>query len=77
LRPRVTSCRSWLKPVTAEVEETLVGPIAARQEENKQQERAVDTWAVEEVGAEEEEEDKGWRGVGRDEEEWQPAATKS
>lgn len=62
-----------LEPVAAEVEEAAVGPVARGQEEDEQQDRAVDAGPVEEVGADEEEEDEGRRGVGRDEEEGQPA----
>ena len=62
-----------LEPVAAEVEEAPVGPVAAREEEDEQQERAVDARPVEEVCAHEEEEDEGRRGVGRDEEEGEPA----
>jgi hypothetical protein len=64
--------RPGLEPVAAEVEEAAVGPVARGQEEDQQQEAAVDAGAVEEVGADEEEEYEGRRGVGRDEEEGQP-----
>jgi hypothetical protein len=62
-----------LKPVAAEVEEAVVGPVARRGEQDQQQERAVHARPVEEVGAEEEEEDEDGRGVGGDEEQRQPA----
>lgn len=63
-----------LEPVAAEVEEAPIGPVARGHEQDQQQEGAVDAGPVEEVGAHEEEEDEGRRGVGRDEEEGQPAA---
>lgn len=62
-----------MEPVTREVEEAPVGPVTGREEEDKQEERAVDAWPVEEVGADEEQEDEGRRGIGRDEEEGKPA----
>lgn len=65
--------RSRLEPVTPEIEEALVGPVAGGQEEDEEEDGAVDAGAVEEVGADEEEEDEGWGGVGGDEEEGEPA----
>ena len=66
--------RSRLEPVTAKVEEALVGPVARSQEEDQEKDGAVDAGSVEEVGADEEEEDEGGRGVGGNEEEGEPAA---
>jgi hypothetical protein len=63
------------EPVPAKVEEAAVGPVARRQEEYEEQERAVGAWSAVEVGAEEEEEDEGGRCVGRDKEEREPTAT--
>jgi hypothetical protein len=60
---------SRLEPVAAEVEEAVVGPVAGRSKEDQEQEGAVDARSVEEVGADEEEEDEYGRGVGGDEEE--------
>lgn len=65
--------RAGLEPVAAEVEEASVGPVTRGEEEDEKQEAAVDAGSVEEVGADEEEEDEGGRGVGRDEEEREPA----
>lgn len=64
--------RSGLEPVAAEVEEAAVGPVARGEEEDEQEDGAVDAGAIEEVGADEEEEDEGGRGVCRDEEEREP-----
>lgn len=64
--------RPGLEPVAAEVEEAAVGPVAGRQEEDEQEDGAVDAGAVEEVGADEEKEDEGGRGVCWDEEEGEP-----
>lgn len=64
--------RSGLEPVAAEVEEAAVGPVAGREEEDEQEDGAVDAGPVEEVGADEEEEDEGGRGVCWDEEEGEP-----
>lgn len=63
------------EPVALEVEEAPVGPVARREEQDEQEDGAVHAGPVEEVGAHEEEEDEGRRGVGRDEEEGEPAAT--
>jgi hypothetical protein len=70
------------------VEETLLGPVAGRYEEDEEQDGAVDAGAVQEIGQEEEREDKStrsqigakgglggnvhWGCVGGDEEEWKP-----
>ena len=63
--------RAGLEPVRgAQVEEALVAPVAGRDEEDEEKEAAVAAGAVEEIGADEEEEDEGWRGIGRNEEEW-------
>jgi hypothetical protein len=62
--------RPRLEPITAEIEEALIRPVAGRGEE---EEGAVDARPVEEVGADEEEEDEDWGGVCRDEEQWEPA----
>ena len=72
-RGRIAAARPWLEPVTAEVEEASVGPVTRRQEQDEEQDRAVDAGAVEEVGADEEEEDEGRRGVGWYEQEGEPA----
>lgn len=70
-------CRSrgWflrLEPVAADVEEAPVGPVTRRQEEDDEQKGAVDAWSVEEVCADEEDENEGGRRVGRYEEQWEP-----
>ncbi|KAK1460449.1 hypothetical protein CCUS01_08967 [Colletotrichum cuscutae] len=65
--------RAGLEPVTAKVEKAAVGPVARGEEEDQQQKAAVDAGPVEEIGADEEEEDEGRRGVGWDEEEGEPA----
>ena len=65
--------RPRLEPVAGEVEEASVGPVARGQEENEEEKRAVDARPVEEVCANEEEEYEGGRGVGRDEEDGEPA----
>lgn len=75
LRRRRRRRRSRHEPVTAKVEETSVGPVARGHEEDYEQDAAVDAGAVEEVGADEEEEDEGGRGVGGDEEKGEPAAS--
>lgn len=73
----VNMCRSrvWflrLEPVAADVEEAPVGPVTRRQEEDDEQKGAVDAWSVEEVCADEEDENEGRRRVGRYEEQWEP-----
>jgi len=60
--------RASLKPVGVYVEEAAVGPVARGQEEYEEEEGAVDAWSVEEVRADEEEEDEGGRRIGWDEE---------
>ena len=65
--------RSRLEPVAGEVEEASVGPVARGHEEDQQKKGAVDAGPVEEVCADEEEQDEGGRGVGRDEEDGEPA----
>lgn len=60
------------EPVATEVEEAPIGPVARREEEDEEEYRAVDARLVEEVGAHEEEEYEGGRGVGGDEEEREP-----
>lgn len=72
---RVGGARPREEPVALEVEEAPVGPVARREEQDEQEDGAVHAGPVEEVGAHEEEEDEGRRGVGRDEEEGEPAAT--
>lgn len=47
--------------------------MAGGREENEEEKGAVHARAVEEVGAQEEEEDEDWGGVGRNEKEWEPA----
>lgn len=54
-----------LEPVGGEVEEAPVAPIAGRQEEDQEQERAIKARPVEEVGADEEEEYECGRGICR------------
>jgi hypothetical protein len=63
-----------LEPVTAEIEEAVVGPVAGGGEENEEEEGTVDAGPVEEVGADEEEEDEDGGGVRGDEEEGEPTA---
>lgn len=74
MRGEVRDTRARLEPIAAEVEEAAVGPVARGHEEDEEEEGAVDAGAVEEIGADEEEEDEGGRGVGRDEEEGEPAS---
>lgn len=62
-------CCPRLKPIAAKIEEAPVRPVAAGQEENEEQKGAVHAGPVEKVRADEEEEDKGRRGIGRNEEE--------
>lgn len=64
---------AWFEPVSAKVEEAVVGPVTGRQEQDEEQDGAVDAGSVEEVGRDEEEDDEGRGGVGGDEEEWEPA----
>lgn len=63
-----------LEPVASKVEEATVGPVARRQEEYEQEDGAVEAWPVQEVGADEKEEDESRRGVCRYEEEGKPTA---
>ncbi|KAJ2970554.1 hypothetical protein NUW58_g9659 [Xylaria curta] len=73
--PRLKSTRRHPrgKPVTAELEEAAVGPVARRDEQDEQQDRTVDAWPVEKVRAHEEQEYEGRRGIRGDEEERDPA----
>jgi hypothetical protein len=73
----VTAGGPGLEPVAGKVEEAAVGPVAGGQEENQEKEGAVDAGPVEEVCADEEEEYEGGRGVGRDEEDWEPAVSEA
>ena len=66
---------SWEEPVTGEVEEASVRPVARGDEQDQQQEGAVDAWPVEEIGADEEQEYEGWGGVCRDKEQREPTAS--
>lgn len=61
-----------MEPVAADVEEAPVGPVTRRQEEDDEQEGAVYAWSVEEVCADEEDEDEGGRRIGWYEEEREP-----
>lgn len=70
---KVGDARARLEPVAAQVEEAAVGPVARGHKEDEEEEGAVDAGSIEEVGADEEEEDEGGRGVGGDEEEGEPA----
>ena len=58
-----------LKPVAAEVKETMIRPVTRRGEQYEEKERAVDTRSIKKVCADEEEEDKRRRGICRNEEE--------
>ena len=51
-----------LEPVTVEVKEALVGPVAGGDEEDEEKDRAVDARAIEEVGEEEEGDDESRKG---------------
>lgn len=54
----VASGCARLEPVAAKVEKAVLRPVARGQEEYDEQERAVEAWSVEEVRADEEEEDE-------------------
>ncbi|ESZ91998.1 hypothetical protein SBOR_7613 [Sclerotinia borealis F-4128] len=70
---RTLSIASFERAVfTAEVEEAVVGPVTGGGEEDEDKNGTVDARAVEEIGADEEEENKDWGGVGGDEEEGEP-----
>lgn len=71
----VVSCRPWLEPVAAEIEKAAVGPVTRCQEEYEEEERAVEAWSVEKIGAQEEKEDEGRRSVCRDEEQREPTTS--
>lgn len=60
------------KPVTSEIEEAAIWPVAWGEEENQKESRAVDAWSVEEVGEGYEGEDEQGAGVRGDEKERQP-----
>lgn len=77
VNPRLKSgrCHPRGEPVAAELEETAVGPVARRDEEDEQQDRAVDAGSVQKVRAHEEQKYEGRRGIRGDEEEWDPAAS--
>lgn len=70
--------RAWTReePVATKVEEATVGPVARGQEQDEEENGAVYAGSVEEVGADEEEKDEGWRGVGRYEEEGEPTGSR-
>ncbi|CAG8974220.1 hypothetical protein HYALB_00007383 [Hymenoscyphus albidus] len=55
------------EPVTAEIEEAVIGPVAGGGEEYHEEKGAVYTWSVEEVGAHEKEEDEYGGGICGDE----------
>lgn len=70
----VACSQPWLEPVARKVKEAMVRPVARRQEEYEEQNRAIDAWAVEKVGAEEEEKDEDGRCAGWYKKEGQPTA---
>lgn len=62
-----------LEPVAAEINQAVVCPVTGRGEEDEEENCAVNTWPVEEVGANEEEKDEDWGGVRWDKKKRQPA----
>ena len=45
---------SWLKPITVDVKEAMVGPVAGGDEQDQEEDGTIDAWPIQKVGQEEE-----------------------
>ena len=45
---------AWLKPIAMNIEEAMIRPVARRDEENQEKNRAINTGSVKKIGEEEE-----------------------